>query len=67
VVVGAVKPVLRVPVAGLVIALLIGSGEGTVVVCVPKLEIGYFCINRLEGVVEAVLKLRSKKVDSSSR
>jgi len=56
VVVGAVKPVLRIPVSGLVIALLMGSGEGTVVVWVPKLEVAYFCIDRLEGAVKAVLR-----------
>jgi len=44
-VVGAVEPVLRIPVLGLVVAFLGGSRDRTMVVYIPKLEVGYFVID----------------------
>jgi len=38
--VGAVEPVLRIPVAGFVVAFWVGSGDMSVAECVPRLVCG---------------------------
>ena len=45
VVIGAVEPVLCVPVPGLVITLLEGSGAGSIDANVPKLKVGDFVVD----------------------